>query len=171
MNGRENLDQATPTRVRVSVAIVSALLSILTPSRGVLAESVHDNLKRGEWMLMGYGAPDEVRAVCAEDGTTAKFDDRFVEGSGGCNRFRAGYTLAESTLRFEAFPTTQRFCTPGSKQEYHFFSALREQLDVNFTGDQMALTGKGRVLVFARRDASGNRASIGHPLLPPGDCR
>ncbi len=71
---------------------------------------------------------------------TARFEEGRVGGSGGCNRYGAGYTLAGESLTITPGPMTMMACPePQMTVEQLFMAALAATSSYQIDGDQLAL--------------------------------
>jgi heat shock protein HslJ len=77
----------------------------------------------GSWTLGGAGGAEGVVAGAESTLTLTEAGEAF--GSGGCNNFRASYSLDDGTFRFGPVAATRRACPPPQmQQETAFFAAL-----------------------------------------------
>lgn len=77
-------------------------------------------------------------------GVTLVFGPDGVSGSGGCNQYRASYTLEGSTLRLGPVGATKRGCMDDrSEIERTWFGVLGGPLDVSRDGERLQLRDAG----------------------------
>lgn len=77
-----------------------------------------------------------------------------VAGSGGCNRFSAGYTLDGALLKFSAAIATRMACAgPGMQVEMQLFKALEVTASAAKSGDTLTLLdASGKTLATFKQD-------------------
>ena len=80
-----------------------------------------------EWRLTTIASETAVSSTIAGTEITASFgEDGTVEGSDGCNRYNAGYEVADGTLTFGPLATTKMACEPDVQQQATRFAAALE---------------------------------------------
>lgn len=73
-------------------------------------------------------------------GVTLVFGPDGVSGNGGCNQYRATYTLDAATLRFGPVGATKRGCMDDRAEiERTWFGVLGGALEVSREGDRLVL--------------------------------
>jgi len=78
-----------------------------------------------QWVLTGYGDPNNLTASQAGVMTTAVFaSDGTLSGSGGCNQYSAGYTLQEGQIGISLPTSTLMACEVGMEQEQAYLAVL-----------------------------------------------
>ena len=87
----------------------------------------------------------------AASGVTLEFGPDNASGSGGCNQYRATYTLDGATLRFGPVAATKRGCTDGRGEiESTWFTVLAGPLSVSREGERLQLRdATGTAYTFA----------------------
>jgi heat shock protein HslJ len=88
---------------------------------------------------------------------TLTFDDTHATGSGGCNTYRAPYTVAGSGLTFGPAISTKRACLDpaGNTQETSYFSALGNVKSFSISGDRLTLrNAAGEAILLFDRSSS-----------------
>jgi putative lipoprotein len=77
----------------------------------------------GSWTLSGAGGEGAVAGGVSSTLTLTEAGEAL--GSGGCNNFRASYSLEGGGVRFGPIAATKRLCPPPQmEQETRFFAAL-----------------------------------------------
>jgi heat shock protein HslJ len=112
-------------------------------------------LERTPWTLQSYdedGAPVEVAEGVV---VTALFDEGQVSGSGGCNRYSAGYTRDGDSLTIDPVASTLMACPePASSVEAAFLAALARTAAYSTDATTLTLsdTDGATLLTFAEAD-------------------
>ncbi|WP_448563604.1 META domain-containing protein [Trichothermofontia sp.] len=79
----------------------------------------------GEWVLLGWGAPQNLTPPVANTAVTAKFMGDRLSGSTGCNSYTTSFTTEGANLELGPTATTMKACPdPISQQESQFLIAL-----------------------------------------------
>ena len=80
-------------------------------------------------------------------GLTADFTGDRVAGSGGCNRFKGGFQVADNQLQIGPLASTFKACAePVMKQERQYLTALQGAQRYELTQDGLEIfyqTGQG----------------------------
>jgi hypothetical protein len=93
---------------------------------------------------------------------TAEFSDARIAGSGGCNRYMAGYKTTGNSLKISTIASTQKACLPPvMEQETRFLTDLegatqysfnpRKQLEISF----QTASGPGKLVFDSEGPAQG----------------
>ena len=91
----------------------------------------------GTWKLGTTGGEGAVAGV---ESTLTLTDAAEALGRGGCNNFRASYSLDGETFRFGPIAATRRACPPPQmQQETRFFAALEATRGVRVEGGALLL--------------------------------
>lgn len=88
---------------------------------------------------------------------TLTFDETHATGSGGCNQYRAQYTVTGTGLTFGPSMATKRACVEpgGNAQESAYFAALGNVASYRLSGDRLTLhNAAGDVVLTFDRSAS-----------------
>ncbi|MDX1382101.1 MAG: META domain-containing protein [Thermoanaerobaculia bacterium] len=108
-----------------------------------------------EWRLVSMGEGGETSPVLEEAEVTLAFgDDGRASGSGGCNRYTAGYEAdGGGSLSFSPAAATMMACPVAAvaDQEAAFFAALDGVETWAVDGDELRLGGAGVELRFEPR--------------------
>lgn len=79
----------------------------------------------GDWVLLGWGDPQDLTSPVAGTEVTAKFMGDRLSGSTGCNNYTTSFTTDGTTLELGPTATTMKACAdPISQQESQFLIAL-----------------------------------------------
>ncbi len=108
-----------------------------------------------EWVLTGYGQPDSLQTPLDDTTVTLTFlAEGRVAGSGGCNRYFAGYTIDGDTLAITMPGSTMMACPePIMDQEQAYFQLLQAVTTYALTADGLDLTtADGAVLRFVEQE-------------------
>lgn len=149
--------------------VLRILLVSLVASTYAYAQSSHDDLyvlMHVPWALVSIGADDVI--LPDEDRPTLAFgpEQATVEGSTGCNRYRAETTLALERVEPPEILAPRRVCAAeAAATERRFLAALEGVERAEFQGDPfdtLVLHGSGERLVFA---APGRGRAPPAPLL------
>ncbi|MEO1209433.1 MAG: META domain-containing protein [Cyanobacteria bacterium J06638_20] len=110
---------------------------------------------QGNWILAGWGNPDDLTAPLADTEITAQFEGDRLGGSSGCNNYVTSYAASNGTLSFDAIASTRRACpSPISNQETQYLMALSNVDAYSVEGDRLILSYETEdmtgVLVFER---------------------
>jgi heat shock protein HslJ len=78
------------------------------------------------WILHGIeGQPAGIGSAGRQ--VTLRFEaNGSANGFGGCNRYRATYTIAADSLHFQPVTSTRMACSEGSSLEQRYFLALTQ---------------------------------------------
>lgn len=113
------------------------------------------SLEGTPWTLQSYDEDGSTVEVPEGVTVTARFDEGRVYGSGGCNRYTAGYALDGTSLTIDPAASTLMACPePASSVEAAFLAALARTASY-FTDDtSLALTDADgtTLLTFAEAD-------------------
>lgn len=94
------------------------------------------------WVLVASGDPANPTVVAEGIKITANFNpDGTVNGSGGCNNYTGGYTLAGDQISVGPLASTMMFCETGSQEETAYLAALQQ-------AKTFAFTPEGRLQIF-----------------------
>ena len=94
------------------------------------------------WVLVASGDPTNPTVVPEGIKITATFNaDGTVNGSGGCNNYTGGYTLAGEQITVGPLASTMMFCETGSQEETAYLAALQQ-------AKTFAFTPEGRLQIF-----------------------
>ena len=104
-----------------------------------------------QWMLVGYGDPDEPTPV--ERGsiiTTIFSEDGNISGSGGCNYFAGSYEVEGDQISIGPVATTASFCEGSSDLESDFLAALEAADTFSIFGQRLTISysDSQEVLIF-----------------------
>jgi len=129
-----------------------------------------------QWVLTGYGDPNNLTASQAGVMTTAVFAaDGTVSGSGGCNQYSAGYNLQEGQIGIGLPTSTLMACDVGMEQEQAFLGILENAgsyrlglgaLDITSADGASMLRFSAQHLPL--ENVRWNLASIDGVLVPEG---
>lgn len=138
-----------------------------SPSAEPRAEAVA--LEETTWQLSEYategGATVPVPQLVA---ATATFADGVVSGNGGCNSYRATYTLDGDTIAIGEIAATRIACQgPAGTVETAFFATLPKMTTVAVDGETLELTGDGGKLIL-RFTVAESASLTGTPWLATG---
>ena len=82
-------------------------------------------LESRDWRLSQLAIDGELAPVADDVRATARFEDGAITGSGGCNRYRAGYTLDGDRISFGLAMSTRMWCgDEAGRVEYAYLQAL-----------------------------------------------
>lgn len=106
-----------------------------------------NELQGVRWVLVSYlTAAGETVTALPDSEVTAEFSaDGQVGGSGGCNRYFAGYTVDGSGLTISQAGSTMMACEPVEvmTQEAEFLAALASVASWQIEGEQLRLVNAG----------------------------
>ncbi len=109
-------------------------------------------LEGATWRLTQVAHADgQLHAVPVSIEATAIFADGSVSGSGGCNRYTAGYTVDGGKLTIGSAATTMMACPePQTAVEQPFMAALAMTMSYKIEGGQLTLldAGEQAIAVF-----------------------
>ena len=110
---------------------------------------------QGNWILAGWGNPDDLTAPLSDTEITAQFEGDRLTGSAGCNNYVTSYATSDGTLSFDPIASTRRACpSPISDQENQYLMALSNVDTYDREGDRLILSYETEetsgVLVFER---------------------
>lgn len=118
-------------------------------------ETLRSNLVGKTWQLQDMFT----REVSEEPALTIKFTaDGNAAGFGGCNNFRATYTLEGDELKFGPLASTRKACGAAlSEQEFTYMTFLATIRKVEIVDEELHLfNGQDpKPMVFVNPDASG----------------
>ncbi|MGV0023939.1 META domain-containing protein [Phormidesmis priestleyi] len=126
-----------------------------------LMSSLNDQLLNTEWLLEDLGGSGVVDRLQ----TTLRFDQaNRITGSGGCNRYFAGFQsqeMAASEMRFTVgtIGSTQKLCPPAvMNQETRYFRALERSQRMRLEGSSLLIYSEGSTqpLKFSRLTTPGS---------------
>ena len=116
-------------------------------------KTVEEKLKPGEWLLEdlgGAGVMDNLQ-------TKLKFyKPGTLVGSGGCNRYFAGYKIEGDNIKIEPIASTNMACLPAvMEQEGRYIKALQEAYRIRVEGAFLYIDCRGleKPLKFTRLEA------------------
>ena len=118
-----------------------------------IAQSMDD--LQGNWILVGWGDPDDLTAPLTDTEITAQFEGDRLTGSAGCNNYVTSYAASNGTLSFDPIASTRRACpSPILDQENQYLTALSNVDAYAIEGDRLVLSYESEeisgVLVFER---------------------
>ena len=104
-----------------------------------------------QWLLVGYGDPDEPTTV--EPGiiiTTIFSEDGNISGSGGCNYYAGSYEVEGDLISIGPVATTASFCEDSSDQESDYLAALEAAETFSIFGQRLTIRygADQEVLIF-----------------------
>src|SRR5215831_15156313 len=110
------------------------------------------------WKLVGVETDGGTIPALPDAPTTLAFSEGPPSGrlsaSGACNRYTAGYTLAEDRLSVSAMGSTRMLCDPERMaQEYRFFQALQAAERCELRDGELQIAYTGGTLRFMRATA------------------
>ena len=103
----------------------------------------------GSWRLVNMTVGDSPMPMVPSStaGLTADFTGDRVAGSGGCNRFKGGFQVADNQLQIGPLASTFKACAePVMKQERQYLTALQGAQRYELTQDGLEIfyqTGQG----------------------------
>jgi len=129
-----------------------------------------------QWVLTGYGDPNNLTASQAGVMTTAVFSaDGTLTGSGGCNQYSAGYTLQGNQVGISLPASTMMACETGMEQEQEFLAVLQNSSNYRLGLGALDITTAdgSKMLRFSAKhlpleNVRWNLASIDGVLVPEG---
>lgn len=130
--------------------LVSSLLASLMLTACATAPGSTPALEGTHWTLAAADK-GELGKLAPASGITLGFAAGTLSGHGGCNQYRASYTLADGVLTAAPVGASKRLC-PGdaSTAEQAWFALLGAPLRVKGTADALELHGAdGTVLRFS----------------------
>jgi heat shock protein HslJ len=138
-----------------SYAISQQRLSLRAGDETVLLYDVSEPRLEGQWVASGVLYDDAFRSIVGDVELTADFDRAgAVTGSGGCNRFRAGYRVDGQSLEIGPVVSTKIACPTEevSAQELGYFAALESAATWDQVGDELTIANGGgqRAVTFRR---------------------
>jgi heat shock protein HslJ len=142
----------TPVLLLAPAALAVSLLAACAGQTETPQASTGLPLESTSWGLASYSDDaGALQSVPTDVTVTAQFSDGTVSGSGGCNRYSAGYEVDGSTLTIGPPAATLIGCPePQGSVEQAFFVALGEV--TSYSSDEASLTlsnGDGEpLLVF-----------------------
>ena len=104
------------------------------------------------WLVIGHnnGRGGVVSSILGTEMTAAFGADGTVSGSGGCNRYSAGYQIDGSTITVGPAKATRKFCAEPegvAQQEQEFLTALGTAAEYRITGQRLVLrTAEGSIV-------------------------
>lgn len=129
---------------------LSAALLAFSASAAPEPPASHRPLRGTYWKLTQLGpASPPVQADEARPEPHLLFDtrERRVSGSGGCNRFGGGFTVAAERLSLGTLVATEMACPQGMAQEAAFFQQLGKVTRHQIDGERLTLKdAAGRTL-------------------------
>lgn len=138
-----------------SYRISAGQLQLNGPDGVVLAEfAAQAQLLAGStWRATGINnGKGGVESLVADSSVTMDFAaDGKVSGTGGCNRYTAGYQAEGGTLKFTPAAATRMMCPmPGvMEQEQAFFMALESVASFRMEADRLEMRTAGGALALA----------------------
>lgn len=119
--------------------LVAVLLAACSPSDEGATAATGLPLEGTPWTLLSYDDGGSLTDVDQGVEATALFEEGQVSGSGGCNRFTAGYTREGDALTIDPAATTLMACPePASSVEAAVLAALDRT--ASFATDEATLT-------------------------------
>jgi heat shock protein HslJ len=123
------------------------------PGQNLIAQN--HGLTGKTWKLVRWGDHNNLKTPLASSEINAEFADGRISGTGGCNRYNAGYTIDGNRINFGPAASTKMACAEDvMDQEMVFLTALngaktyrinpQGQLEIEYETDQ----GSG-VMIFA----------------------
>lgn len=141
-----------------SACLLSLLLAAGCGSKepvSVDVDSVKKTLTEHTWYCQQIFS----REVHGESPLTLKFmADGTVTGNGGCNDFKATYTLAEGGIGFGPITSTKKSCGGSAdEQEFTFLSYLPRIHKYKLEGDELELYTESEAvpMIFTKSEGGG----------------
>ncbi len=96
-----------------------------------------EQLFNTQWVLVGYGNPDNLTVVPQGTKITAEFTaDWQLNGNAGCNNYFGPYEASpDGTLTIGLMGTTAMFCDQGMELEAAYLAALQKATNFNFSAE------------------------------------
>jgi heat shock protein HslJ len=95
------------------------------------------------------------RWMMPDSPVTLTFEEGHATGTGGCNQYRATYTVSGSALTLGPAISTKRACVEeaGNARETAYFAALGNVASYSVSGDRLTLSNAAGepVLTFTRQ--------------------
>jgi len=136
-------------RFFMAMAIAAAVTAAACSSQPL----VPSDIVGGTWQLRSIheNGSDPI-SVAAPSRYTLQFQgDRHIAVRNDCNSCGASYTLSGSSLTLSQMACTRAFCGDTSLDQ-SYSRALEGATMVSVNGSEMAVTGNGVTLTFARSD-------------------
>lgn len=112
------------------------LLILLIAIQMLSACSAVQGLSGRSWQLIELNGQKLPAAVII----TLTFDDKTIEGSGGCNSYSASYERSDSNLTINDITSTLMYCEDTSAYETDYFNALKSVEAFELTDKQLTLS-------------------------------
>ncbi len=107
------------------------------------------------WMLQSFGQPGNLKSVLKDAEISASFDagKRQVSGSGGVNRYFAGYDLKGNRLSISGQLASTKMAGPPPlmDQEQEYFTLLQAAESYSIKGDKLTIASGSNVLIFTAK--------------------
>jgi uncharacterized lipoprotein YbaY len=144
------------TRRAAAPATVLGFALVAGTLRGTPAARAAAPFEGKPWLALSYAGPDgQPQPVLPGTEITATFAEGQVAGDAGCNRYTAGYQLAQNVadiMRITPAATTLRLCPEPAgvmEQEAAYLGALTRTVRFVLAGDRFTLqTADGRLLAL-----------------------
>jgi heat shock protein HslJ len=141
----------TPTTPTTTPTIPPTLVPTIKPT---VLPPLEPALGGTEWILEALGPTGDLEPALTIKDVTLKFStDGKVSGTGGCNSYSGSYesTLFGSLTVTDIVSTMMLCIQPGlMDQEHAFLDALADAEEYNVSGDELRITGGGKVLVLSK---------------------
>ena len=134
---------------------IALMIMLTTQIAAAQSGSLPPEMLGSEWTLVSLqSAPGTVQDTTGK-GITARFDaDGSVSGSGGCNNFRGGYTVASGQkITFTQFASTLKACEQEiADREQAYLTVLQGATSFTLDGSAgLQLTGgNGQILSYTK---------------------
>ncbi|MCG8352741.1 MAG: META domain-containing protein [Chloroflexales bacterium] len=121
-----------------------ALVFTLAPSR------TDQSLIGQIWNLEGFQEGNMIQSLLNNTTITIEFSEDAIQGTAGCNRYNASYTMQEQQLTIENIASTKRGCPDSAtmEQEQGYLAALQTVTEWEISGDRLILQHDGGGLHF-----------------------
>jgi heat shock protein HslJ len=105
------------------------------------------------WNLRTFAVGPNPQSVPTDVQITATFDQKRINGKGGCNNYGGAYTLSDkSGLHISGIISTKMFCDKAMKWETMYFEFLEKSRFYRIDGDTLEIDCGGMgTLVFTRK--------------------
>lgn len=103
------------------------------------------------WRLITFAMQPASKSVPADISITAKFEEKEVGGSGGCNRYGGSFTHQGNSLQVAELVSTKMYCQQAASWETLYFNMLQKSESYTLQGDMLKIDcGASGQLIFQR---------------------
>ncbi len=113
-------------RLSGGLVVAAAVVGLLRLGAAAPVQAQGAASLQGNWVLRGWGDPDNLRPPAPGSTITANFEGDRLAGSSGCNNYGTRYEVQNSRLSVGPIAATRRACLSPqlSQQETQYWEAL-----------------------------------------------